>query len=191
MRVKDLGKIDAIYKASLDLILHEGIAGLTMSALAKKSKLAIGTLYIYFKNKEDLLYKLYLNLRNKSEERFMKGYDLNTPFKIGFKKVWLNYLKHRLEHYEESVFLEQYYRSPYITREQKEMAEQLKHPVLELIKRGKKEMLIKPDFDDELLFLSLLGVIRELADEHMTKTYKLNKQRIENAFQLSWDMIKT
>lgn len=191
MRTKDLAKIELIYSASLKLIRREGIAGLTMSNLAREANLATGTLYIYFKNKEELLHNLYTKLNIESSKRFMHGYDLADPFRIGFKKVWINYLKHRIENYEESVFLEQYYRSQYITKKQRLMAESMKHPVHVMLQRGKKEMLVKSDVDDEMLFLALLGFIRELADEHVSGVYKLNKEKIEKAFQLSWDTIKT
>ena len=190
MRIKDDNKVESIYKASLKLIMQTGIAGLTMSKLAKEAGIATGTLYIYFKSKEELLNNLYLKLNDESVERFLQGYDENEPFRIGLKKIWINYLTHRIEHYEESVFLEQYYRSPFITKDHKRLAEKMKSPVHKLIQRGKKEMLIKNDIDDEMLFLSLLGFIRELADEHVTNVYKLNKERIEQAFQLSWDTIK-
>ena len=190
MRIKDDTKVHTIFKASLKLIMQTGIAGLTMSKLAKEAGMATGTLYIYFKSKEDLLNSLYLKLNDESIERFLKGYDDTEPFRIGLKKIWINYLTHRIEHYEESVFLEQYYRSPFITKDHKRLAEKMKKPVHQLIQRGKREMLIKNDVDDEMLFLSLLGFIRELADEHVTNVYKLNKERIEQAFQLSWDTIK-
>ena len=190
MRIKDDNKVESIYKASLKLIMQTGIAGLTMSKLAREAGLATGTLYIYFKSKEELLNNLYIKLNDESVERFLQGYDETEPFRIGLKKIWINYLTHRIEHYEESVFLEQYYRSPFITKDHKRLAEKMKSPVHKLIQRGKKEMLIKNDIDDEMLFLSLLGFIRELADEHVTNVYKLNKERIEQAFQLSWDTIK-
>jgi TetR/AcrR family transcriptional regulator, repressor of fatR-cypB operon len=190
MRAKDYNKTDRIYKASLELTLTEGIAGLTMAKIAKKADMATGTLYIYFKNKEELLQKLNTHLREKSQIRFMKGYKKTEAFKVGLKKVWLNYLTHRIEHHKESVFLEQYYRSPYITEEQHKAAEAMKQPVHELIRRGKKELLVKDDADDEMLFLAMIGFIRELADEHVTQVYILNRERIEKAFQLSWDMIK-
>lgn len=190
MRIKDENKADNILKASLQLILSEGIAGLTMSKIAKKTGIATGTLYIYFKNKEVLINELYVKLRKKSIDRFVKGFDDTLPLKIGIKKIWINYLTHRIENYEESVFLEQYYRSAYITKEQIEMAENMKKPVHELIERGKKELLIKPKIDNEMLFLSMLGFIRELADEHVSGIYILTPERIEQAFQLSWDTIK-
>ncbi len=66
----------------------------------------------------------------------------------------------------------------------------MKTPVHELIKRGKKEMLVKKDIDNEMLFLAMLGFIRELADEHVSGVCILNQERIDKAFQLSWDMIK-
>ena len=190
MRIKDINKKESIYKASIDLIYEIGIAGLTMAKLAQKSKIATGTLYIYFKNKEELINELYHKLELESVDRFFQGYNENEPFKIGLKRIWLNYLNHRIEHYKESVFLEQYYRSPYITREHIVLAESMKDPVKELIRRGKKEMLVKQDMEDEMLFLSMLGFIRELADEHVTGVFILNKKRIEQAFQLSWDLIK-
>ena len=188
--MKDLNKIDQIYEASLRLITREGLAGLTMSKLAKEASLATGTLYIYFKSKEELLNKLYHKLQLESSERFMQGYSQEEDFLKGLKKMWLNYLKHRIENYEKSVFMEQYYRSPYISPREMVMAESLKKPVHQLIRRGKNEGLVRPDLDDEMLFLAMLGFIRELADEHVGGVYKLNPTRIDQAFQLSWVSIK-
>jgi AcrR family transcriptional regulator len=190
MRLKDYNKIDLIFNAALELISNEGIAGLTMQKLAGRSGMATGTLYIYFRNKEDLFNKMYLHFRKESLERFMQGYEPGEPFQKGLKKIWVNYLNHRIEHHQESIFLEQYYRSPYITEEHNALAEAMKHPVYEVIQRGKREMLIKNDVEDEMLFLAMIGFIRELADEHVTSHYKMTPERFEKAFQLSWDMIR-
>lgn len=185
-----MNKVELIFRASLDLIRKEGIAGVTMSKLATRAGMATGTLYIYFKSKEELLRKLYEKLNRESAERFMKGYDSELPFISGLKRVWLNYLKHRIEFNDESVFLEQYYRSPYISEDELQMAETMKVPVLQMIRKGKREKFIREDADDEMLFLSMLGFIRELADEHVSGIYELDEARIEKAFQLNWEAIK-
>lgn len=189
MRSKDYDKIDVIFNATLKLIHKDGIAGLKMAGIAKAANLATGTLYIYFKNKEDLINALYSKLEKESVERFLKGYNDSMPFKESLKTVWLNYLKHRIEHHEESVFLEQYYRSPYITRQHKKLAESMKTPVHRLIFRGKMEGFVREDVDDQMLFLAMLGFIRELADEHVDSVYVLDEEKIDKAFQLSWDML--
>ncbi len=190
MRTKDINKIDKIYKASLALILKEGIAGLTMAKLAKQAGVATGTLYIYFTNKEELIHKLYQKLKEETVDRFMHGIDGKSSFKNCIKKVWMNYLTHRLQHYEESIFMEQYYRSPYISGNTLAIAEAMKKPVHDLIQKGKEDGLVRTDADNEMLFLSMLGFIRELADEHITNVYPLNATRIEMAFELSWSTIK-
>jgi AcrR family transcriptional regulator len=190
VRVKDLNKIDIIFNASLQLILKEGIAGLTMAKLAKKAGLATGTLYIYFKNKEELIHQLYYKLKEESVERFMKGYRADMPFEVAIKKIWMNYLTHRIEHYEESIFMEQYYRSPYISEDTRAIAESMKSPVHAVITQGKEDGIVRTDADNEMLFLSMLGFIRELCDEHISGIYELNAVRIEKAFELSMDMIR-
>ena len=50
MREKDPEKIQKIYNATLELVMEEGIDAINISKIAKKSKVASGTLYIYFEN---------------------------------------------------------------------------------------------------------------------------------------------
>ena len=189
MRTKDLNKKDRIFKAALVLTKKVGIAGITMSKIAKEAQIATGTLYIYFKTKEELIHQLYVKLETESAHRFLQNYDDSLSFKKGIKNIWLNYLKHRIEYFEESIFLEQYYHSPYITQQQKEMAEDMKQPVYRLLETGKKNNEIKTQADSQLLFLAMLGFIREMAYEHIEGNYELNEERIEAAFQLNWRML--
>ncbi len=190
MRTKDKNKEIAIFESTLKLIQQQGIAGITMAKIAEQANIATGTLYIYFTNKEELITALYEKLCEQSTERFFVGYSNDLPYKMGLKKVWINYLNHRINYNEESVFLEQYYRSPYITEKQKQMAEKMKEPVYYIIERGKEEGLIKDSADTEMLFSSMLGFIRELAQDHVEKRYNLTEERIDRAFDISWDAVK-
>src|SRR5438445_7730743 len=56
MRLKDEQKIDLVFTSTLTLVGQVGLVGLTMPLIAKQSGVAIGTLYIYFKNKDDLIH---------------------------------------------------------------------------------------------------------------------------------------
>ena len=53
-RIKDENKIQAIYQATLALVLKSGYAELNMAAVAKEAGIATGSIYTYFKNKEAL-----------------------------------------------------------------------------------------------------------------------------------------
>ncbi|WP_171973129.1 TetR/AcrR family transcriptional regulator [Saccharicrinis aurantiacus] len=172
------------------LVEKEGFGGLTMSKIAKQAKLATGTLYIYFESKELLINALYLELQENAASRFLANFDKTAPFKNKIKGIWINYFNHRIEFHKESVFLEQYYRSPYISEEQRRIAHDLKKPIINLLKEGQKEGEVKSNIDAALLFYSMLGFIREIAAEHFLGTYTISDQTIEEAFELSWNGIK-
>lgn len=190
MKLKDYTKIDIVFKATLNLIRDFGFSGITMAKIAREASIATGTLYIYFKNKEELINALYQSIEKKSTARFLDGYNPEQPFKVRLKKVWVNYLKNRIENYEESVFMEQYYHSPYITISQKKIAEEMRAPIHEIINSGKEEGLINKNIDTEMMFAAMIGFIREISYEHVGGRYILNTERINAAFDLNWQMIK-
>ncbi len=63
-QVKEEAAKDAIYEASVEVLLEHGIDGLKMQEIANKAGIAIGTLYNYFDNRESLLYYVDCRLRN-------------------------------------------------------------------------------------------------------------------------------
>ncbi len=190
MRIRDEDKIKRIYKAAICLISEVGIAGLTMAKLAKEAKLATGTVYIYFKSKEVLINKLFTKLQQEAAERFMQGMEKQSNFKQQLCRVFLNYLNHRIKYHDESVFLEQYYRSPYITKDQLQLTQALKQPVLDLFHQGQDNDELRCDMDVHMMFLMFLGFIRELAGEHVLGFYVLDEKKKLEAFERSWELIE-
>jgi len=190
MRKKDERKAEVIFEASLDVLINHGFGGFSMGKVAKQANIAVGTIYLYFKHKDDLLNQLYLKLYKESIERFLENYDPNAPFRESLKLVWINYLMHRIYHYKKSHFLEEYYKSQFISDSHKQMAEQMKKPIHDIIQRGKDLGLVRGDVDNEMIFLGMLGFIRELADEHVANVIILDEDKINKAFEMSWNMIK-
>lgn len=50
---------EIIISATVELLKQEGIAGVSMDKIAEKAELSKGTLYLYFKNKEQLLSEIF------------------------------------------------------------------------------------------------------------------------------------
>jgi TetR/AcrR family transcriptional regulator len=68
---------DEIIRAGEALFLEKGLAGTTMDDIAKKAELSKGTLYLYFKSKEEL----YLTITHRAMSvlyEFMKNSQENT-----------------------------------------------------------------------------------------------------------------
>lgn len=189
MKPRDENKINEIYKATLTLVKESGLAGFTMQSVAKEAGLATGTLYIYFKNKEALINSLFVECIKSSASTFFMNYDPAQPFKIGFHTIWSNIVHRRISHFNESIFIEQCFHSPFIEEEDKMTLRKMFEPLLHLIERGKKEHLIK-DMDTFWLLSFMIGTINEIAKRVIYYNKKVTPEVLESNFQLCWDGIK-
>ncbi|MBR9763063.1 MAG: TetR/AcrR family transcriptional regulator [Rhodobacteraceae bacterium] len=50
--------VDAIFEATIQVLLKQGMAGLTTSSVAERAGVSVGTMYQYFPNKQALVYAL-------------------------------------------------------------------------------------------------------------------------------------
>jgi len=190
VKLKDEAKADLIFAATCRLVGRVGIAGLTMATIAREAKLATGTLYTYFQNKEDLLRALYRYVKRRVTNTLFLDFNEQEPLRVALQKIWHNYLFTRLDSFDESVFLEQYYTSPYMQADEMQMSLDMMAPLFRLFDRGKQGLLIK-NLDNTLLAIYLMGPLRELAALIRLQGGAGQSELLETAFSLCWDGIKT
>lgn len=190
MKPRDDKKIEQIYEATLSLVKANGLAGVTMSEIAKEAHIATGTLYIYFKNKSELINALFTECRNRSAKIYFKNYDPSMPFKKGLKTIWLNLLTYRIKKFEEAIFVDQCFHSPFITQTTKELTKKLFAPLFSLIESGKKQKLLKKA-DTLLLLTFMAGSINETVKYAKYSNRKLSEDIIEQMFSMCWDGLKS
>lgn len=189
MKPRDESKIQQIFSATLQLVVKTGVAGVTMRQIAKAAGMATGTLYIYCKDKDELLNQLYVSCRASSVDAYFKGYNETAAYKKGFRIVWNNILQYRLANFDVSVFMEQCYHSPFISESTKEMNEQLFQPLYKFIERGKAEKILK-DYDTMLLLVLMMGSITGIIKYINYHKKKTTADMIDNAFTICWDGLK-
>jgi AcrR family transcriptional regulator len=189
LKQKDENKTAQIFSATLKLVANMGVAGITMRQIASEAGIATGTLYIYFKDKEELVNKLYEDCRTSSVNAYLQGYDATKNFKTGFKLIWRNIFNYRIENFEASVFMEQCFHSPFITETTREMTRRVIQPLYKLMDRGKSELLIK-DLDTKLLLIFMVGNINDLCKYAKYINKKISDDIIEDAFSVCWDGLK-
>jgi len=189
VKPRDEQKIQLIYQATLQLVKAKGLAGITMSEIAREAKIATGTLYIYFESKEQLINDLFTRCRKSSAEIYFKGYNVDQPFKEGLQTIWMNLFDFRLEHFHEAVFMDQCYHSPYITETTKELTRKLIQPLYKLVERGMEEQLLKK-MDAFMLLIFIFSGLNEFVKHSVYSERKITKSSKEALFQLMWDGIK-
>ncbi|OFX85381.1 MAG: hypothetical protein A2W99_08030 [Bacteroidetes bacterium GWF2_33_16] len=132
-------KEDKIYEAALELFTTKGFHGTPTSEIAKTAGVANGTLFHYFKTKEDLINNLYLNVKNELVEESVSGIDKIDSIKLKVEYVWSKSIHWAITHPQKIFFIQQYMYSPYITTNTQEEVDKIKEVYTNLIKEGIKK----------------------------------------------------
>jgi AcrR family transcriptional regulator len=180
------GKRDDLLNAALKLIAEQGFHAAPMSQIAEAANIGVGTIYRYFKNKEELINGLYLEIRKRMAEEIVKGADASTPVKAQFVRSLQNLIRYLLVHPTEIQFTEQYENSPFITEVTKTEIEKIASPISGLLLRARSEKMLK-DLPFPLL-MSMFGG----ASMGLLKAYLQNKsspKKMNEAINAIWDMI--
>jgi TetR/AcrR family transcriptional regulator, multidrug resistance operon repressor len=90
MRVRDENKEQSVRQKALEMLVKEGLDGFSMQKLAKAANVSPATLYIYFKDKDDLIVRIGIEEGVRMKNALMEGFDPLMPFAEGLKKQWKN-----------------------------------------------------------------------------------------------------
>lgn len=115
MRLKDENKVLAIRDTALHMIVEEGFKGLSMQKLAKQANVSPATIYLYFRDRNDLLNKVYLEVLERSNQAALAGFDPGMRFREGLRLLWLNRFRYFTKHPDDFYFIEQFINSPLIS----------------------------------------------------------------------------
>ena len=182
-------KKEAIYRASIKLLHENGFHSTPMSLIAKEAHIAAGTIYIYYKNKEDLLNNLYLEIKKKYSASLMNGVSDSLPVKYAFEKVLRNAVNFEMQHVEEYSVMEQYRNSPFVKMETVEEGLKIFQPVMSLVEKVKREKIIK-SLTTDVFFALFFSPAGEIAKAAMRNQDSLSEDTISATFQGCWDAIK-
>ncbi len=189
MKPKDEQKRQAIFRATLALTGEMGIAGIKMSAIAKRANIGSGTLYVYFQSKEELLNTLYAELKAQSSMSILEDIS-DLPVKMKLFELWKSSLRYRLEHQDEVVFMEQFAFSPFASEASKKISQQFSDFLFGVLDEGKTQMIIKNTSNDILVAL-LSGFVRDLALTCDRTGIVVNDQLLQASFGICWDALKS
>lgn len=114
MRVRDESKEASIREKAIEMIVKEGFDGLSMQKLAKAANVSPATIYLYFKNREDLLNQLYMSIDKVFAEETLKNFSPDMSLEEGLWLQWKNRFAYHERYPHHIHFMEQFRNSPLI-----------------------------------------------------------------------------
>ncbi|UZH55676.1 TetR/AcrR family transcriptional regulator [Salinimicrobium tongyeongense] len=182
-------KRDALLKATICLVNNNGFHAAPMSKIAKMANVSPATIYLYFKNKQDLANQAYIEVKSSFSNCAFKDYEPSMGVEEGFKKIWMNIATFKLKEVDHALFLSQCDNTPMIDEESRQ--EGLKHlqPLIALWERGKEEGVVKP-LSPFILYAFTVYPISFLLNTELKGWCKVDKPALERAYSAAWDAIK-
>jgi AcrR family transcriptional regulator len=188
MRKKDENKEIAIREKAMEMIVMEGFDGLSMQKLAKAANISASTIYIYFKNREDLLNQLFIQVQQTFSDVALAGFSPELSFEEGLWLQWKNRLRFILKYPVHYQFYEQFRNSPLINHSDINLSvfkNNMKHFVLNAIRRGELARM-EPEIFWSLAYGSFYALVRFHLNEKsmMNENFKLTDTIMKQTFKL-------
>lgn len=188
MRVRDEYKEAAIREKAMEMIVQGGFEALSMQKLARAAGVSPATIYIYYKNKEDLLHQLFNKAQEKFAEYALRGFDAAAPFEEGLWVQWKNRMQYILEYPVYYQFFEQFRNSPLINNRNLNMAyfkESMMSFVKNAVRRGEIKKM-EPEIFWSIAYGSLYALLRFHLQERkmMTEHFQLTDAKLRQTLRL-------
>ncbi|MBO9637532.1 TetR/AcrR family transcriptional regulator [Siphonobacter aquaeclarae] len=116
MRPKDEQKERAIRQKAIEMIAEQGLDGLSMQKLAKSAGVSPATLYIYYKDRDDLIVQVCVEETLRMFRATLENFDPQMSFGDGLRIQWLNRARFCMANKWSVAFTEQIRHSPYHSR---------------------------------------------------------------------------
>lgn len=167
-------KSDLIMKAALEIFACKNFKDVTISEIAERAGVAVGTVYEYFDNKEDL----YFSIPQKTSEQFNEQLrlhleGLHSSVEKIRKFIWLYlYFFENDPIYTELVLLELRVNKNFFNTKNYRGLSDGTAEILKLITEGQQQGEIRNDINPYLIRHMILGVL-----EHITTNWLLKGKK--------------
>lgn len=186
MRVKDEQKAVLIREKAIEMIVREGFDGLSMHKLAKAVGISVSTIYIYFKNREEMLNQLYIEAMALFSRETTRGFDPNMDFEAGLWLQWQNRYRFIRQYPLYYQFSEQFRNSPLIYQTDSRV-DDFRHSMRQFHANALRRQQI-PDLPVEMYWALAYGPFYVLVGFHLQnaalagKPFKLHETLLKQTF---------
>ncbi|MFZ5569252.1 MAG: TetR/AcrR family transcriptional regulator [Thermodesulfobacteriota bacterium] len=184
-----LDKREDILQAALTLFAERGYHGTAVALIAEKAQVGSGTIYRYFRDKEQLVNELYRFWKTEMVKAVREDLPENLPLRTLFHETWIRWVEFAMRHREAYTFLIAHHHAPYLDQASVAMSEQLHNEYLAFFEIGRRQEIIK-DVEPQLIMAIVTGIFSEMLREYWAGHLKLTPEIIVQAEEACWHAIR-
>jgi AcrR family transcriptional regulator len=184
-RPKSEDKRNAILDAATRVFAERGLTAAPTSEISKQAGVAEGTLFTYFKTKDDLINALYREIKSELADAMMSGFPRKKSVRIRLQHVWDGYVNWGVTNPEQRKVLAQLQVSGMLSKESLEAGGAPFVEMLNMIRGAIEQHILRADLPIELISKMLGAVAEATMDLIVLKPAMANKYR-NGGFEIYW-----
>ncbi len=184
-----MDKREKILQAALKLFAERGYYGTPVSLIAERANVGSGTIYRYFKDKEELVNNLYRIWKEALFKAAMDDVNPDQPPRSMFREIWEKMVRFSLKNRDAFIFLEAHHHAPYMDEESKALNDNITDHLIAACKIGQKQEIIKEAMPG-LLMSVVVGTFIEMMKNHWNGNLELTEALLLQTEEMCWQAIR-
>ncbi len=137
-------KPEAILSAALKLFVQYGFHGTPTSRIASEAGVSNGTLFHYFKTKDELIIALYIRVKEQLNGYLAAWQNEQDAIQTRFRAIFVHSILWSLENRQEFYFIQQFHFSPHLSLVPAEELEKQARMHSGLLQEALQARILKP-----------------------------------------------
>jgi len=177
---------------AMELLAENGFHRVPMSMVAARANVAVGTIYLYFAGKDELITELFQELEKKIITTIREGFPTEGPIRERFLYLTGKILRFLIDNPLNFRYIEQFMNSPYgISMRRDRLLNKAGHDdiFMALFEEAVANRIVK-DIPVIGLFSLTIAPLIFLARDHILGFIALDEVLIRQTTEACWDAIK-
>ncbi len=184
-RPRSEDKRNAILDAATRLFAERGLTAAPTSEISKLAGVAEGTLFTYFKTKDDLINALYREIKLELADAMMSDFPRKKNIRTKLRHVWDRYVNWGIANPRQRKVLAQLTVSEALTKESRDAGSAAFVEFQAMIRDAIEQRVFRNDVPVELISKSLAALVE--ATIYLTESNRAKaKQYRDSGFQMFW-----
>ena len=184
-RPRSEDKRNAILDAATRLFAERGLTAAPTSEISKLAGVAEGTLFTYFKTKDDLINALYQEIKLELADAMMSDFPRKKNIRTKLRHVWDRYVNWGIANPRQRKVLAQLTVSEALTKESRDAGSAPFVEFQAMIRDAIEQRVFRNDVPVELISKSLAALVEATIDLTESNRAKAKQYR-DSGFQMFW-----
>jgi AcrR family transcriptional regulator len=184
-RPKSEDKRNAILDAATHVFAARGLTAAPTSEISKQAGVAEGTLFTYFKTKDDLINALYREIKLEVADAMMSGFPRKKSVRTRLQHVWDSFVHWGVKNPKQRRVLAQLQVSGMLSKESIEAGSAPFVEMQSAIRDAMEQHILRADLPIELISKMLAASAEATMDLIVSKPVMANEYR-NGGFEIYW-----